>query len=492
MSGSIPVAVTRSSLTLRDCPPALADALVYARQNLFFDHGNLKTTPEQVSYADYDAQTKTCRTYPNALHLVQAAAEKLRLALEIRDERLFPPLDLTRLNLTDYPAVCCQAVQAVAQARSSGLLVVPAEIGTVQILCGLARLLPGHFKVLVTSEEKPAVEKIHAALANALSGETIGIHATPRSEAGRIIVTHLDALKDFVQGEMAYCGHALREFDAWICDQVHRLPEPGHIPFLSQFRTTYCWGLTATPVRADNSHQLNSVIFGPTLFTNKCRDPLEAGAAQGDNNVGPLRVCVFPLLTPQPLAERLSVGQMVRAAYLKNPALGATLMGINDKLPEAATALILADTLRLGIILHRQLPQYTFVHGRQNPESRQHILQRLGAGEIRRVLCAALNGEAIDVRDVDYIIDCSSKTLPAFMFQTGRHGIPSAENRRRGIYVMLLCMASQRLFNPGVGKLQNANKLGWPVSYMFSREIVEHLPFEQAPLLPELGTFPEQ
>lgn len=492
MSGSIPVTVTRSSLTLRDCPPALADALVYVRQNVFFDHGNLITTPEQVSYADYDAQTRTCRTYPNALHLVETAAEKLRLALEIRDERLYPPLDLTRLNLTDCPVVCRHALRAVAQARSSGLLVVPAEIGTTQILCGLARLLPGHFKVLVTTDDKPAVENIHAALAEALSGETIGIHATPRSEVGRIIVTHLDALKDFVQGEMAYCGHALRDFDAWICDQVHRLPEPGHIPFLSQFRTTYCWGLTATPVRADNSHQLNSVVFGPTLFTNKCRDPLDVGAACGENGLGLQRVCVFPLLTPQPLAEALSTDQIVRAAYLRNPALGATLMGISEKLPEAATALILADTLRLGIILHRQLPQYTFVHGRQSPESRQHILQRLGAGEIRRVLCAALDGEAVDVHGVDYLIDCSSKTLPAFIFQTRRHEIPTAENRRRGIYVMLLCMASERLFNLGVCKLHNANKLGWPVSYMFSRDIVGHLPFEQSPLLPELGTFPEQ
>jgi hypothetical protein len=34
------------------------------------------------------------------------------------------------------------------------------------------------------------------------------------------------------------------------------------------------------------------------------------------------------------------------------------------------------------------------------------------------------------------------------------------------------------------------NNLGWEVSYMFLREVVDHLPFEQAPLLPELGAFP--
>jgi hypothetical protein len=34
------------------------------------------------------------------------------------------------------------------------------------------------------------------------------------------------------------------------------------------------------------------------------------------------------------------------------------------------------------------------------------------------------------------------------------------------------------------------NNLGWEVSYMFPREVVDHLPFEQAPLLPELGAFP--
>ena len=74
MSDSIPVTVTRSSLTIKECPPELADALVYVRQNVSFDQGNFRTTPERVSYAHYEAQTRTCRTYPNALHLVEAAA----------------------------------------------------------------------------------------------------------------------------------------------------------------------------------------------------------------------------------------------------------------------------------------------------------------------------------------------------------------------------------------------------------------------------------
>ena len=37
MSDSIPVTVTRSSLTIKECPPELADALVYVRQNVSFD-----------------------------------------------------------------------------------------------------------------------------------------------------------------------------------------------------------------------------------------------------------------------------------------------------------------------------------------------------------------------------------------------------------------------------------------------------------------------
>ena len=490
MSDSIPVTVTRSSLTIKECPPELADALVYVRQNVSFDQGNFRTTPERVSYAHYEAQTRTCRTYPNALHLVEAAARGLRLALEINDQRLRPPLDLSRVNQAEYPAVCYQALETVAQARSSGIVVAPAGAGATPILCGLVRMLPRHFKVLVTADEITVAQQIHAALAEALSEEKIGIHMPRRSERGRIMVTHLDALKDFVQGDLAYGGYALREFDAWICDEVHRLPVPGRIPFLNQFRPTYCWGLTATPVRADNSHELNSVVFGPALLAKSADGTLEIQAGSGKKGIVPLRVFVFPLLTPRPLAEGLSLYELTRAAYLKNPALGATLKGINSNLPEAAKVLVCADTVRLGIILRRQLPQYTFIHRRQHPEYRQDILQRLRAGEIRRVLCADIWSEGIDLPDLDYVIDCSPKPLPHLIIPHAGRANRHAEGQRHGLYLMLLCLGSQHLFNLGVAKLQNINSLGWEVSYMFPREVVDNLPFEQAPLLPELGVFP--
>jgi superfamily II DNA or RNA helicase len=491
MSDSIPVTVTRSSLTIKECPPELADALAYVRQNVSFDQGNFRTTPERVSYAHYEAQTRTCRTYPNALHLVEAAARGLRLALEINDQRLRPPLDLSRVNQAEYPAVCYQALETVAQARSSGIVVAPAGAGTTLLVCGLVRMLPRHFKVLVTADEKTVAQQIHAALAEALSEEKIGIHMPRRSERGRIMVTHLDALKDFVQGDLAYGGYALREFDAWICDEVHRLPVPGRIPFLNQFRPTYCWGLTATPVRADNSHELNSVVFGPALLAKSADGTLEIQAGAGKKGIVPLRVFVFPLLTPRPLAEGLSLYELTRAAYLKNPALGATLQGIHSRLPEAAKVLVCADTVRLGIILRGQLPQYTLVHRRQSPEYRQDVLQRLRAGELRRVLCADLGSEGIDVPDLDYVIDCSGKPWPSLMMQSAGRATCNAPGQRHGRYLMLLCLGSRHLFNLGVSKLQNLNRRGWEVSYMFPREVADNLPFEAAPLLPELGTFPE-
>jgi hypothetical protein len=80
--------------------------------------------------------------------------------------------------------------------------------------------------------------------------------------------------------------------------------------------------------------------------------------------------------------------------------------------------------------------------------------------------------------------------LPSLIIPRAGRANRNAEGQRRGLYLMLLCLGSQHLFNLGVGKLQNMNNLGWEVSYMFPREVVDHLPFEQAPLLPELGTFP--
>ena len=491
MSNSIPVTVTRSSLAIKECPPELAGALVYVRQDVAFEQGNIRTTPEPVAYACYDAQTKTCRTYPNALHLVAAAAHRLNLTLEIQDQRLRPPLDLGRVNQADYSASCYRALEVIAQSRASGIVVVSPGAGTTPIICGLVQMLPRHFKVLVTTDDKTAVQQTHAALAAALPGEKIGIQAAPRSQTGRVMVTHLDALKDFVQGEMAHCGYGLRDFDAWLCDQVHRLSEPGRIPFLNRFRTTYCWGLTATPVRADNSHHLNFVVFGPALFTEKCGEALDVQLGDEEKRNISSRMFVFPLVTPQPIPDGLPFHEMVRAAYLKNPALGATLKGIDENLPDAAKAVVLVDTLRLGIILQRQLPRYTFIHSRQSPACRLDALRRLRAGEIRRVLWADGQPEDIDIPELDYLIDCSGKPLPDLVIQRAGLSARGADSPRRGICLMLLCLASKPLFNLGVTKLQKANKLGWQVTYMFSREVVDHLPFEQAPLLPELGAFPQ-
>jgi superfamily II DNA or RNA helicase len=479
MSVRVPVTVTRSALTIKECPPELADALAFMRNSISFEGGDLNNTPERVSYAQYEAQTKLCRTYPNALHLVQAAAQKLGVVLEIRDQRLRPSLDLNGINRADYPMDVYQLLEAVAQSASSGVILVPTGEERTAIVCGLARMLPRHFKVLVTTDDQSAVSQIHESLAQALAGEKIGLHVERKSAQARIMVTHLDALKDFVQGDLAHSGYALREFDAWICDEAHRLPEPSRLPFLNQFRPAYAWALTATPLRADNSHQLLSVIFGPSLCKGN-EETFDLQSANGQTQSVPTRAFVFPLPIHQPIAEGLALHDKVRIAYLKNPALGATLRGIDASLPETARIMVLVDSLRLGIILHKQLPHYVFLHSRQSPEHRQNAFGKLHAGEVHRVMLHVYAGP-LDLPEVDYLIDCTlSGTRRA-----------SADGGQHASHLMLLCLGSERFFNDGLAKLQKMNALGWQVTYMFDRKLIEHLPFAQAPLLPELGAFPK-
>ena len=488
MSAPVPVTVTRSSLTIKECPPELADALAYVRNCISFEQGDLKSAPERVSYVHYELQTRVCRTYPNALHLVQTAAQKLRLDLEIEDQRLRPPLDLNRINKADYPRVVYQVLEAVAQATASGVILEPAGEATA-IVCGLVRMLPLHFKVLVTTDDQSAANQIHESLTQALPEGPIGLHIKLRSARARIMVTPLDALKDFVQGDLAYTGYALRDFDAWICDEAHRLPVPNRIPFLNQFRPVYAWGLTATPVRADNSHQLLSVVFGPTLCGKDGQDTLGLETAHGQMGSVSTRVFVFPLPASLTIADDLSLHDKVRIAYLKNPALGATLQGIDASLAETDRVMILLDSLRLGIILRKQLPQYVFVHGGQSTARRQRVSEKVSTGEVHRVLVADTGTQRFDLPEVDYVIDCRLASNLATPYAKGTPR--SSEGRPCVNYLLLLCLASEQLFNDGVSKLQKMAAQGWQVNYMFSREIAGQLSFAQAPLLPELGTFPE-
>jgi hypothetical protein len=140
----------------------------------------------------------------------------------------------------------------------------------------------------------------------------------------------------------------------------------------------------------------------------------------------------------------------------------------------------------LGIILRKQLPHYAFLHSRQSPEHRQRAFDKLRAGEVHRVL-VHICADRIDLPEVDYLID---GTLASNLIDAGARRT-SSEGTQRASHLMLLCLGSEHFFNDGVARLQKMNALGWQVTYMFDRKLVEHLPFAQAPLLPELGAFPE-
>lgn len=478
----IAVTVTRSAITLKSCPPELADALAFVRNRVSFEHGDLHNAPERVSFAQHDPQTKACRTYPNALHLVRAAAEQLGLILEIQDQRLHPPLDFGCLNKADFPSNAHQLLEAVAQAPSSGIIFATDGYERTAILRGLVQMQPRHFKILITSGDESAADRIHQSLLQAPIGEKIGLHLKFKSARARIMVTHLGALKDFAQGELAYSGYALRDFDVWICDEAHRIAEPGHFSLLSQLRTVYSWGLTGTPVRADNSHQLLSVIFGPQLGRAN-QETLELQTASSQGCPSP-RVFVFPLSAP-PIAANLQGHEKLRIAHLKNPALTATLRGIDANLPETTKVVILVDSLKLAIILHRNLPHYVYLDSRQDAERRQEIFDDLRRGKLHRLMIYAC-ADRIGLPDTDYLIDCLFDSNAA---GNGARRLPDNGQRHT---IMLLCLTSEELFSDGVAKLQRMNALNWQVMFMFDRKLAEHLPFTRAPLLSELGTFPER
>ncbi len=476
--------MTRGALTIKGCPPELADALAFLRNNISFGSGELENVPERISYAQFDPHTKLCRTYPNALHLVHAAADKLGLSLETRDHRLRPPLNCDRFSNADYPSEIDQLFKAVTQSASSGLLIVPAGGDRTSIVCGLVRLLPPDFKILVTGDDSASALRIHRSLAQALTEEKIGLHLKNQTARSRIMLTHLDALAEFARGDLAYSGYGLRDFDAWICDEAQRVSEPGRFALLNQFRTVYSWGLTSTPVRADNSHQLLSVIFGPVLWSQNS----QTGTFETINGhlaSGASRVFVFPLPGPS-IAADLRRHEKFRIACLKNPALGAMLRGIDASLPETARVMVLIDSIRLAILLQRQLPHYIFLDAGQTTAQRQNIFDKLRSGEMRRLLIRVC-GNRLDLPEADYLIDC---TFACDGVVGGVHR--TSDGRQQANHIMPLSLGCEQFFNDGIAKLQKMNALDWQVTYMFDRKLVEQLPFARAPLLPELGTFPER
>lgn len=442
----------------------------------------------RVAYAVYDPKTRVCRTYPNAQQLVVQAAEALGLETRVTDQRTKPDLDLQSLDPKEFRSVCFDALQTVAKARSSGIIVAPTGVGKTSILCGLLKMLPKNLKVLVTTEDKNVTNQLYKSISEVLQ-EPIGICNRPRIEKGRVIVANLDALKEFTQGEMLYSGCALRDFDIWICDEVHRLPVESRIPFISQLRPLYAWGLTATPKRIDNAHLLNHVYFGPTLFQVSHQEVLERQRESEETGIVPIEVLVFPLYTETPIPEESSLYQKTKLAYLKNPKLASLLQGIDGMLPAETKVLLFVDTYRLGVLLRKALPQYVFIHGRIPLNLRENTLHQFKSGKQCRVISTDIWSEGIDVPDLGFVIDCSSKMSPNLIIQRAGRAARSADGKQCGRYVMLLCISSGHLFQQGIHKLKAMASRGWNIKFMFSRDVADNLPFEQAPLLSELGEF---
>ena len=493
MTGFSPIVVkvNRSSLSIPDCPKELADSLQFQRLDITHSGGNFVTSRVPISYASYDERSRICRTYPNALHLVKKHADAIHQNFTVNEQRTFPNLDVSVLDRSQYRSVCFEALEAVAKARRSGLIIGPAGVGKTSIICGLIRMLPKEFKVLATTEDRNVALQLHKALSEAMPGEKIGLHCKPASEMGRITVTHLDALKDFTQGVIAYSGYDLRSFDCWICDEVHRLPVPSRLQFLPQFRPVYSWGLTATPERADNSHTLNEVVFGPVLFSISHKETLDLQARSGEKGIVPVKVLVFPLATDEPVPDDLPLFSKVRKVYLKNPRMRRLLAGILSSIPGFGTAkiMIFVDTRRLGFLISRWMPGFTFVHGLHPLDYRQDILDKFKAGELTKIICTDIWSEGIDVPDLAYVIDCSAKVSPNRIIQRAGRAARGAGNKAAGYYIMLLSTTSAHLFNQGIAKLKGLNGLGWEIQFLFDREYSRALPFEQAPLLAELGQF---
>jgi len=486
---TIKVKVTRSSLSISNCPRELADLLRYQRQDISLSEGNFVTTPVSVAYAVYDERTRICRTYPNALHFVKKHAAVIGCSLAADDQRILPELDPTKLDRGRFRSVCFAALEAAAKARGSGLILGPTGIGKTSIICGLVQMLPRDFKVLVTTEDRNVTQQIYKALSEALPSEKIGLHCKPASNLGRVMVTHLDALKDFTQGEIAYSEYELRSFDCWICDEVHRLPVPSRLPFLSQFRTACSWGLTATHERADNSHILNEVVFGPVLFSINHKEAIAIQNQTGEKGIVPVKVMVFPLTTDDPVPEDLPLFAKIRRVCLKNPKMRGLLQGVVGSIPQPAKIMIFVDTRRLGFLISQWVPGFTFVHGNHSVEHRQAVLDKFKSGEVTKVICTDIWSEGIDVPDLAYVVDCSAKVSPNRIIQRAGRAARSAAGKKAGYYIMFLCTASEHLFNQGVSKLRNISGLGWEVNYLFGRDYAKGLPFDKAPLLAELGRF---
>lgn len=462
----------RNCLLLQPCDEHVARLLHINRIELVYQNGKYQPIQQQVQFHHYDPQKQIIRTPAMSGPFVQQLLQQhqYECVWTTPQPPNRPQLNPDNLNPQQFRPVCANILRDLGNNPRSGIIVGATGMGKTSIIAGLLKMLPQSFNVLITTENRNVCLQLYQAIRPYMEKE-IGLYIPPDIIPGRCLVVNNHALQKLTSGIQHPSIPQLDQFDAWICDEVHRFITPSRYQLTQYLKPWYSWGLTATHERSDQAHLLNEIIFGPVLYRYNHKDILET---QQNHGLLPVYAQVHLLESNETVTQDTPLHVRHRRLYLYNESLEVLLTSlVENRLTQNPNECILlfVDTLRQGIIYRNWLDKwnFVFVHGRQPHALRENWLRKFKEGKHTRFIATDIWAEGINVPELQCVIDLSSKYSPARVLQRGGRAARQNNVKTHADYVFFLPTTPTSLLETHIQKIKYLHNMGWDIRFCFSR-----------------------
>ncbi len=354
----------------------------------------------------WDALTQTPRFAPPTFTV---RADPAVLAVPVWTEPTFKGDFVPR----DYQ---WEAAHAIRDAQWGSL---PWKRGVLKLATGsgktnvLAMLAAGYAKarVLLLVDRRDLMYQAQTRL-QTLLGEKVGVLGDGRDDSGRrITVAMFQTLRTRPK-----CA-ALRYADVLLVDECHILSGKGYAETLREATALVRVGVSATPwsKQREETHRMDvEQALGPIRYSLGPAALVERGV------LAPVtyQQCVLPVppyvgiwetktlpyradWRDHPTAGRLKAPSAYDACVVHNPQRDAIIAAWVAADP--APTLVLVTSIAHGERLAKQL-RCQFVHGGTDTETRKRVLQRLGSGELTRLVASTIFDVGVDLPAVRRLV----------------------------------------------------------------------------------------
>jgi superfamily II DNA or RNA helicase len=236
-----------------------------------------------------------------------------------------------------------EALVQIAHA-DMGIIVAATAFGKSFVITQACKMYPT-LRILVVSPSVSVVNSLRNRITEELGADNVGQVGGGKRILGKRVT--VSTVKSMTKVDPSVV-------DLMFFDEVHGVGDNEAGKTVAYYDNCRRFGLTASPVRGDNSEMCMEALFGRFLIEVSYQDAVEMG------NVVPIDV--YMVRVPGRIRQSRSSYENKRLSYWTNDIRNDKIAEVAKKVPKDDQCLIMVETLEHAIHLNKRLPEYTVVH----------------------------------------------------------------------------------------------------------------------------------